>query len=65
MVAEHIDDGRKFITNQLSVLTNDGILLHSTVSKYYWTSIINDKVPERLKNWLINKFLIKSQHLND
>ena len=53
MVAEHIDDGKKFVGAQLEFLKNGGKLLHSTVSKYYWTSFINDFVPVRIKNLLI------------
>ena len=53
MVAEHIDNGEKFITAQLNVLKDEGVLIHSTVSKYYWTSLIQSFVPENIKNWLI------------
>ncbi|MEJ8560702.1 methyltransferase domain-containing protein [Yoonia sp. GPGPB17] len=53
MVAEHIDDGRRFIAEQLKALDDNGVLIHSTVSKYYWTSLINDFVPEAVKFWLI------------
>jgi SAM-dependent methyltransferase len=53
MVAEHIDDSRRFLSSQLALLKPGGRILHSTVSKYYWTSLINDLVPERLKFWLI------------
>ena len=53
MVAEHIDDDKRFLANQLSVLKPDGKILHSTVSKYYWTSLVNDFVPEAIKHWLI------------
>ncbi|MGI9447064.1 MAG: class I SAM-dependent methyltransferase [Pirellulales bacterium] len=55
MVAEHIDDGEKFISVQLSALKDKGVLIHSTVSKYYWTSLINSLVPEGIKNWLIKE----------
>lgn len=53
MVAEHIDDAERFLTSQLSLLKPGGKILHSTVSKYYWTSLINGFVPEKLKYWLI------------
>lgn len=53
MVAEHIDDGKRFISTQMALLKDDGKLLHSTVSKYYWTSLINDVLPIKLKNFLI------------
>lgn len=53
MVAEHIDNGEKFITAQLNTLKDEGVLIHSTVSKYYWTSLIQSFVPENIKNWLI------------
>ena len=53
MVAEHIDDSRRFLSSQLALLKPGGRILHSTVSKYYWTSLINDLVPERLKYWLV------------
>jgi 2-polyprenyl-3-methyl-5-hydroxy-6-metoxy-1,4-benzoquinol methylase len=53
MVAEHIDDAERFLASQLSLLKPGGKILHSTVSKYYWTSLINDFVPEKLKYWLI------------
>lgn len=53
MVAEHIDDGVRFISTQLDALRDGGVLIHSTVSKHYWTSIINDFLPENIKNWLI------------
>ena len=55
MVAEHIDDDRRFLTSQLALLSPGGKMLHSTVSKYYWTSLINDFVPETFKYWLIEK----------
>ena len=53
MVAEHIDDAKKFITCQVDLLKDGGVLFHSTVSNYYWTSIINDFVPVSIKNYLI------------
>ena len=53
MVAEHIDDGERFLASQLSALKPGGKILHSTVSKYYWTSLVNDFVPEAIKYWLI------------
>jgi len=53
MVAEHIDDAEKFLVSQVNVLTEDGVILHSTVSKYFWVSLINNFVPEKVKNWLI------------
>jgi SAM-dependent methyltransferase len=53
MVAEHIDDSRRFLSSQLALLRPSGKILHSTVSKFYWTSLINDMVPERVKYWLI------------
>ena len=55
MAAEHIDDGLRFISTQLNALNDGGVLIHSTVSKYYWTSLINDLVPESVKHWLIRK----------
>jgi SAM-dependent methyltransferase len=54
-VAEHIDDAEKFIGAQLACLKPDGTILHSTVSKHYWSSLVNNFVPERLKNGLIAK----------
>lgn len=53
MVAEHIRDSNRFISTQLNCLKDGGILIHSTVSKYYWTSLLNYIVPVSLKNWLI------------
>ena len=53
MVAEHIDDGKRFLSVQMKLLKKNGKLLHSTVSRYYWTSLINDFVPVTLKNYLI------------
>lgn len=53
MVAEHIDDSRRFLSSQLALLRPGGKILHSTASKYYWTSLINGIVPERVKYWLI------------
>jgi SAM-dependent methyltransferase len=53
MVAEHIDDPEAFIKAQLSVLKKDGVIVHSTVSKHYWASLINNSVPIPLKNWFI------------
>lgn len=53
MVAEHIDDADRFLSTQLTVLEDDGVIIHSTTSKYYWTSLINNYVPERVKDWLI------------
>lgn len=53
MVAEHIDDGKRFISTQMALLKDNGILLHSTVSKYYWTSLINNFFPVSFKNFLI------------
>ena len=55
MVAEHIEDAQKFISSQLNCLNNRGVIIHSTVSKYYWTSMINDFVSVKIKNWLIKK----------
>ncbi len=53
MVAEHIDEPDKFISLQLNHLKDEGVLIHSTVSKFYWVSLINDFVPVIWKNWLI------------
>lgn len=53
MVAEHIDDAERFLIAQLAVLKPGGRIVHSTVSKYYWTSMVNDFIPERIKNFLI------------
>ena len=55
MVAEHIENGEEFISSQLRRLKDKGVLIHSTVSKYYWTSLINSLVPENIKNWLIKE----------
>ena len=55
MVAEHIDDAHRFISTQLEHLKDNGILIHSTVSKYYWVSLINDLISVNLKNWLIKE----------
>lgn len=55
MVAEHIENAEKFITTQISSLNPNGSIIHSTVSKYYWTSILNNFVSKRFKNFLIKK----------
>tara|TARA_B100001057_G_scaffold497756_1_gene602778 strand:+ start:15354 stop:16073 length:720 start_codon:yes stop_codon:yes gene_type:complete len=55
MVAEHISDANRFISTQLDCLKDSGTLIHSTVSKYYWTSLLNYIFPVSLKNWLIRK----------
>lgn len=54
MVVEHIDDAERFISSQISVLKDGGMILHSTVSKYYWTSLMNEFIPVYLKNFLIS-----------
>ena len=51
-VAEHVADGEAFLAKQLSRLTPDGILVHSTVSAYHWTSLLNAVIPRRLKVWM-------------
>lgn len=53
MVAEHIDDGLAFIDSQARLLAPGGVILHSTVSRYYWVSMINKFTPIVVKNWLI------------
>lgn len=53
MVAEHIDDARLFLAAQLQAIKDDGVIIHSTVSKYHWVMLINNLVPKKLKNWLI------------
>ncbi len=53
MVMEHIDNTEHFIATQLNLLSPNGKIIHSTVSKYYWISMINNLVPETTKNWLI------------
>lgn len=55
MVAEHIDDADRFIEAQLDCLNEGGTIVHSTVSRYYWSSLVNDLVPDALKNALIEK----------
>lgn len=55
MVVEHIDDAARFLDAQLAVLKPDGVMIHSTVSKYYWSSLINNLVPDGIKNALIEK----------
>lgn len=54
MTAEHIENPANFIEQQIACLKKGGIIFHSTVSKFYWTSIINDFVPESIKNCLIS-----------
>lgn len=51
-VAEHIEDGEAFLGAQLKRLKPDGVLVHSTVSAYHWTSLLNDLIPRRLKVWM-------------
>ena len=53
MVAEHIEFPEAFIAEQLKVLKPGGRLVHSTVSKWYWTSILNIFLPEKIKYWLV------------
>jgi SAM-dependent methyltransferase len=53
MVAEHIEDAQGFVDAQMNCLNPRGRSYHLTASKYYYTSLINDYVPERVKNWLI------------
>jgi SAM-dependent methyltransferase len=53
MVAEHIEDAETFLTQQLQCLKANGVIIHSTVSKYYWTSLLNDVMPPSWKNFLI------------
>ena len=55
MVVEHIDNPLKFIGVQMECLKPGGIIVHSTVSKYYWSSLINNQVPDGVKNWLISR----------
>lgn len=55
MVAEHIDDADRFIEAQLSVLKPNGIMIHHTVSKYFYTSLLNHIVSEKTKNYLISR----------
>jgi SAM-dependent methyltransferase len=55
MVVEHIYNPRKFIEAQVNCLKPDGIIIHSTVSRYYWSSLVNNLVPDRIKNWLIQR----------
>lgn len=54
MAAEHIENPTNFIEQQIACLKKGGIIFHSTVSKYFWTSIINDFVPESIKASLIS-----------
>lgn len=53
MVAEHIDDPDRFIEAQLSVLAPGGVMVHHTVSRYFYTSLLNSLVSEDTKNALI------------
>ena len=55
MVAEHIDDPVRFVESQLAVLADGGVMIHHTVSKYYYSSLLNLVLSERTKNWLIAK----------
>jgi len=55
MVAEHIDDAKKFLAIQLQKIKRDGVIFHSTVSRFYQASIIDDFVPVGVKSWLIAK----------
>lgn len=53
MVAEHIENADEFIEQQMAILRMGGIALHSTVSKYYLTSILNLFIPNQIKYFLI------------
>lgn len=53
MVAEHIEDGESFVKMQVDRLNDNGVILHSTVSKFYVSSILNLWVPNTVKNFLI------------
>lgn len=55
MVAEHIEDPKKFVAQQLALLSEGGVIIHSTVSSYSIVSILNRVLPERLKHFLIEK----------
>jgi 2-polyprenyl-3-methyl-5-hydroxy-6-metoxy-1,4-benzoquinol methylase len=55
MVVEHIDQPLEFISAQVECLKANGTISHSTVSKYYWSSLINNLVPDRIKDLLIEK----------
>lgn len=55
MCAEHVENPESFIRPQLKCLKQDGMIIHSTVSKFYWTSMINRFVPRRIKAWLIRE----------
>ena len=55
MVVEHIDDPLRFIGAQVQCLKENGTVFHSTASKYYWSSLINNLVPDHIKDMLIAK----------
>jgi len=55
MVAEHIDDADKFIEQQLALMGSDSKSIHHTVSKFYYSSLLNYVIPESVKYWLIEK----------
>ena len=53
MVVEHIDNPSYFLINQFKKLKEDGVLIHSTVSKFYWVSLLNNILNENTKYFLI------------
>ena len=55
MVAEHIDDPDEFIKQQLALMHSNSQSIHQTVSKYYYSSLANYVVSDRVKFWLIEK----------
>lgn len=53
MVVEHVSDAASFLSEQERVLKPGGRALHLTVSKYYWTSLLNVALPQSVTNLLI------------
>lgn len=53
MVAEHVSNPSEFLTQQFALLSEGGVIIHSTVSAYSFISMLNRVCPQRLKNFLI------------
>lgn len=64
MVVEHIDNPYEFLSNQFKKLNENGVLIHSTVSKFFWTSLLNNNINENIKFFLI-KHLGSGRKSND
>lgn len=52
-VAEHIDDSDMFVGKQLALLEDGGVAIHHTVSRFYYTSLLNLVFTDSMKDWLI------------